>query len=104
MNRIKLTNTLYIIGIVLILILCITKTWLLILLTAIYLGLGFSIRYLDAKKIINQVSEFIKENKFSDSIEYLLKTKDKVYFNLSYYTCLINLCVIYMFNPLAYFQ
>ena len=99
--NIKLTNTLYIIGIVLILILCITKTWLLILLTAIYLGLGFSIRYLDAKKIINQVSEFIKENKFSDSIEYLLKTKDKVYFNLSYYTCLINLCVIYMFNDEA---
>jgi len=101
MNRIKLANILYIIGIVLIFILCLTKTWLLILLTIIYLGLSVFIRSLEERKIINHVSEFIKEKKFTDSIEYLLKTKDKVYFNQSYYTCLINLCVIYMFNDEA---
>ena len=87
--------------VVLIIIMSFINLGILILLILVDLALQVVLANIEIRKVLTKVNEDVKNSKYDEVISFLVEKKDKVFFDTTRMSCLLNLCIIYMLNDEA---
>lgn len=102
MPRSKIFSIIHAICLVaLIIIMSFINLGILILLILVDLALQVVLANIEIRKVLTKVNEDVKNSKYDEVISFLVEKKDKVFFDTTRMSCLLNLCIIYMLNDEA---